>query len=172
VNQKVQETPMMRAKEVADIGLTESSKQIVVNVLNALLADEYLLYTKTRNYHWNVTGARFHDLHKFFEEQYEKLDEVIDEIAETARQFGGYATGTMAEYIQTSHLQESPGEPPDDDGMIRALLHDHESIVRNLRPAVDRIAAELKATDAADFLTGILEAHNKMAWMLRSFLTT
>ena len=52
----------------ANIGLTDEQREGVVQMLTTLLADEYLLYTKTRNYHWNVVGPQFNDLHKFFEE--------------------------------------------------------------------------------------------------------
>ena len=68
-----------------NIDLTDEQRGGVVLILNALLSDEYILYTKTRNYHWNVVGHQFHSLHKFFEEQYNALDEIIDEVAERAR---------------------------------------------------------------------------------------
>ena len=83
--------------------------------LNRLLADEHVLYTKTRNYHWNVVGPRFHSLHEFFEEVYEQLAETIDETAENVRQFGGFACGTMKEFLQFARISEQPGR-------IRALL--------------------------------------------------
>ncbi len=70
-----------------DIAIPEGARQTVVEILNTLLADEYLLYTKTRNYHWNVTGPQFNDLHKFFEAQYEELNEFVDEVAERARRW-------------------------------------------------------------------------------------
>ena len=73
------------------IGLSESNRDSVVKILNAVLSDEYVLYTKTRNYHWNVVGPQFNDLHKFFESQYEALNETIDEVAERARTLGGKA---------------------------------------------------------------------------------
>ena len=69
-----------------------------------MLADEHVLYIKTRNYHWNVRGPRFNDLHKFFEAQYEELAGIIDEVAENARQFGGVAHATMAEFIQHAEI--------------------------------------------------------------------
>ena len=67
------------------IGISESNRDSIVKILNAVLADEYVLYTKTRNYHWNVVGPQFNDLHKFFEGQYEALNEVVDDVAERAR---------------------------------------------------------------------------------------
>lgn len=80
-----------------DIGISDKNRESVVKLLNNLLADEYLLYTKMRNFHWNVKGMYFHDLHKFFESQYEVLDEIVDETAERARSLGGEAAGTMKE---------------------------------------------------------------------------
>lgn len=71
------------------IGLSEEQRECVTKILNILLSDEYVLYTKTRNYHWNVTGPQFNDLHKFFESQYGALDEIVDEVAERARSLDG-----------------------------------------------------------------------------------
>ena len=77
-----------------------------------MLSDEYLLYTKTRNYHWNVTGPQFHDLHKFFEEQYTELNEIVDEVAERARALAGWSFGTLSEFSQHSRLKEHPVSIP------------------------------------------------------------
>ncbi len=157
--------------EKVNVGLDDDKRSGIVDALNVLLADEFLLYTKTRNYHWNVMGPRFHDLHLFFEKQYEQLDEIMDDVAENARQFGGFAKGTMAEYVQASRLKESPGKHPGEDDMISDLLADHETIIRALRKDIDKADKKFDAADAADFLTGVLEEHNKMAWMLRACLS-
>jgi starvation-inducible DNA-binding protein len=154
--------------ERIEIGLDQEQRVRVVETLNKLLSDEHVLYVKTRNYHWNVTGPRFHSLHEMFEQQYEELSEIIDEVAENARQFGGFALGTMREFIENTQLDEQPGEIPDEDGMILNLRRDHEKVIQWLRGAIATAADELKADDAADFLTAVLERHNKMAWMLRA----
>src|SRR5207245_1906541 len=73
------------------LGSNGKDRAGVVKVLNALLADEYVLYTKTRNYHWNVVGPQFNDLHKFFGEQYEAIDDFVDDVAERARTLGGHS---------------------------------------------------------------------------------
>ena len=95
-----------------NIGLEAEQREGVVGLLSALLADEYVLYTKTRNYHWNVVGPQFNDLHKFFQDQYEALDDVIDEVAERARTLGGHAIGTLAEFVQLARLKEHPARIP------------------------------------------------------------
>jgi starvation-inducible DNA-binding protein len=158
------------ASEKINVGLSDEQRQGVVETLNTLLADEHVLYVKTRNYHWNVVGPRFNDLHKFFEEQYILLAEMIDETAENARQFGGVAAGTMKEFLELSRLKEHAGRLPDENGMLQDLLDDHETVIRALREDIEKADDEFEAADAADFLTAQLEAHNKMAWMLRSFL--
>jgi starvation-inducible DNA-binding protein len=151
------------------IGIADGSRSAVVTILNALLADEYLLYTKTRNYHWNVIGPQFNDLHKFFEQQYEALNEVVDDVAERARTLGGRAFGTLTEFVEHARLKEHPGQPPAAREMLADLLADHETVVRQLR---DDLETAAKQGDAGtnDFLTGLMEKHEKMAWMLRAFL--
>jgi len=167
------ETAKANSKEASimnpNIGLSEEERVAVVKILNALLADEYVLYTKTRNYHWNVLGPQFNDLHKFFEEQYTELNVVVDDVAERARSLGGWSFGTLSEFSQHARLKEHPGQHPNAREMIANLLADHETIVRQLRKDLE--AAE-KHHDMGtnDFLTGLMEKHEKMAWMLRAFL--
>lgn len=153
-----------------NIGINDTHREGVVKILNTLLADEYLLYTKTRNFHWNVVGPQFNDLHKFFEAQYEELDEAIDEVAERARKLGGHAVATLEEFSKNSRLKEHPGKYPQAREMLAALLADHEALIRHLRE--DLATAGEKHGDAGteDFLTGLMENHEKIAWMLRAFL--
>lgn len=154
----------------ATIGLKETSRSQVLVLLDLLLADEYVLYTKTRHFHWNVTGPRFNELHKFFEAQYEQLNGFIDETAERSRALGGRASGSLKEFLAKTRLKETVGRVPSADGMLGELLHDHEAVIRTLRRDVDECA---RAGDqgTADFLTGLMTAHEKMAWMLRSFVS-
>lgn len=156
--------------EKLNIGLTNDQRTGLVESLNKLLADEHVLYVKTRNYHWNVTGPRFHDLHSFLEKQYEELAEIIDEVAENARMFGGVAAGSMKEFLKLARLKEHAGEIPDENGILHDLVDDHESVIRSLREEIEQADEEFNAPEAADFLTSVLEKHNKMAWMLRSHL--
>lgn len=153
-----------------EIGLPGQTREGVGRMLNLLLADEHVLYIKTRNYHWNVTGPRFHSLHEFLEDQYTLLAEAIDEIAERARTVGVHASGTMAEFVDRARLREEPGPVPDAQTMLKNLLHDHEAVVVQLRKDVDRCDDELNDQGTADFLTGLMEKHEKQAWMLRAHL--
>lgn len=153
-----------------EIGLADRDREAVGKILSTLLADEVLLNTKTRNYHWNVVGLQFNELHKFFDAQYEELNDIIDEVAERARALGVPALGTLGEFLKAARLKETPGAPAGARTMIATLLADHESIVRALRE--DVAASQEKYGDAgtADLLTGVMEQHEKMAWMLRAFL--
>ena len=153
-----------------NIGISEKNKRAVSAILNALLADEYLLYTKTRKYHWNVTGPHFSELHKFFEAQYEEIDEAIDEVAERARALGEEAFGTLAEFLKHTSLRERPGKNPAAKGMLEDLLGDHETLIQSLRRDLEACSEKYGDMGTSDFLTGLMEQHEKMAWMIRSFL--
>lgn len=162
--------PFLKKTHGANIGLKESSRTSVLAFLDALLADEYVLYTKTRNFHWNVTGPRFSELHKFFEAQYEVIDTAIDEVAERSRHLGGRALGSMQEFLGRARLKESAAHPLKAETMLAELLQDHEALVRTLRKDVDECARH-GDQGTADFLTGLMEGHEKAAWMLRSFVS-
>ena len=153
-----------------NIGLSDQDRKGVIDVLNVLLADEYILYTTTRNYHWNVVGPQFHDLHKFFESQYDELDDVVDEVAERVRALGGKALGSLTEFLNQTRLKEHPAKSLSTLEMIKNLLMNHESIIQSLR--VDQETCGEKFHDAGtnDFLTGLMERHEKMAWMLRAMV--
>ena len=152
-----------------NIGISDGDRTKIVAILNTLLADEYVLYTRTRNYLWNVVGPQFNDLHKFFEGQYGELNAVIDDVAERARTLGGAAMATLTEFRDAARLKEQPGQYPAAEEMLANLLGDHETVIRQLRDDVDTTA---NAHDAgtSDFLTGLMERHEKMAWMLRAFM--
>ena len=152
-----------------DTGISRESLQKIANILNDDLADEYVLLTKTRNYHWNVEDPRFNDLHKFFEEQYELLSAAVDEIAERVRAVGGRTRTTLKEFINSSQIREDVGSYPNADTMLGNLLSDHETIIKTLRKNINE-CQELNDEGTANFLTDKMEAHEKMAWMLRSFL--
>lgn len=152
-----------------NIGIAEADRKAVAEILNQTLSDEFVLYAKTRNYHWNVVGPQFNDLHKFFEAQYEELDEIFDDVAERARSLGGRSYGTLAEFLKATRLKEEPGKSPSAKQMIANLLKDHESLIRSLREDSET-AAKRGDSGTNDFLVGLMEQHEKMAWMLRSFL--
>jgi starvation-inducible DNA-binding protein len=153
-----------------NIGLSAEKRAGVAQLLKTLLADEYVLYTKTRKYHWNVEGPNFHDLHVVFEEQYTEIEESIDEVAERIRQLGEYSTGSLAEFSQATRLKEDTGGSIPANQMVANLVADHESIIRSLRTDLETAKDKFDDAGNQDFMTGLMEQHEKAAWMLRARL--
>lgn len=153
-----------------NIGITDKNSQLVVDQLSRILADEYILYTKTRNAHWNVEGVDFYEKHKFFEMQYMQLEEFIDKIAERIRTLGFYTPATLASFLNLTQLTEFSREKNDSKGFIKELLMDHESVIFKLRENIHSFASDFHDLGSSDFITGLMEEHEKMAWLLRSHL--
>ncbi len=154
----------------ANIGLSQKNLASVKDILNSILADAVVLYTKTRKFHWNVSGNSFMELHKLFENQYKKLEEAIDEIAERINKLGFKTPGTMAEFLEAASLKEAPGKYPVQTEMIKELLKDHESVITTLRKSIDECDEKFSDAGTADFLTGLMLEHETMAWTLRRYL--
>ncbi|MGB3787242.1 MAG: Dps family protein [Phormidesmis sp.] len=152
------------------IGLTEEQRQGVVSLLNQDLSDEYLLVIKTKKYHWDVIGPQFRTLHELWDQHYEAISMNIDAIAERIRMLGGYPIGTANGFVESATLREHPGDLPTAEEMVKRLVSDHEQIIRNLRDHVDQSGENFHDEGTADFLTGLMEQHEEMAWMLRSFV--
>ena len=153
-----------------NIGITEKNAEHITSVLSTLLADEMTLYVKTRKFHWNVSGESFMELHKLFEGQYKLLEEYIDEVAERIGKLGSKTPGTMKEFSAAATLKESPGKYPSQKNMLQELLDDHETLSRHLRKQVEACSEKYNDAGTADFLTGIMEEHETMAWILRRYL--
>jgi starvation-inducible DNA-binding protein len=152
-----------------NLGIHNDSRKQIIGLLNLLLADETVLYLKTRNYHWNVTGMHFAALHDLFEKQYKQLETVIDDLAERIRALGGKAHGTLQEYTAHMRLKEEAGRYPSAPQMVRQLAFDHEAMIRQLRQDA-HVATEAQDDGSAGFLGDLLLRHEKMAWMTRAHL--
>jgi starvation-inducible DNA-binding protein len=150
------------------IGIEEPQRKEVADMLARLLADTYTLYLKTHKFHWNVTGAMFQPLHALFERQYQELALAVDVLAERIRALGFAAPGSYTEFTRLASIHEETELPPMLD-MIRLLLEGHETIVRKARQAFS-IAQQSNDEATMDLLTDRLQAHEKTAWILRSFL--
>ena len=153
----------------ADIGISEKNSHEVAVILNALLADEQVLYTKLRNYHWNYEGSNFSEMHAFYEGQYEQLAEIIDEVAERIRMIGHYSTGRLKDFLSITRLLEQD-YTNHQQTQLKNLLDDNETIIRQLRRDITETGDKYQDVGTADLLTGVLRQHEKMAWMIRSYL--
>jgi len=156
--------------EKLNIGLQEDQRDSVISKLKQILADQHVLYVKTRNFHWNLVGERFHSLHEFFEKQYGELEARIDQTAERIRMLGGVASGSMQEFLEHTHLKEAPGDLIEGGDSIAVLVNDYEQSIRILRDTISEVEEKQHDVGTADFLTSLLQAHEEAAWMLRSFL--
>ncbi len=151
-----------------DIGITDKQREEIARALGMLLADSYMLYLKTHNYHWNVTGMNFQSLHAMFEEQYTELAEAIDTIAEQIRSLGHFAPGSFKEFSKMTTITEEEGLP-DDKTMVKRLQVANEAVIRTARKALP--ACEEAGDEASlDLVTERIRTHSKVAWMLRSHL--
>lgn len=152
-----------------DLGLSDDAIKKSIDTLHKVLADEHVLYMRLRNYHWNVSGPQFKSLHELFEEQYDEINNEIDDIAERVRTYGGHTMGTLQEMLDNARLEETPGNYPPARDMISHLVSDHEAMVRYLRDAIEEMD-DIDNVGAEDYFTGLMQKHQNMAWMLRAHL--
>ena len=149
------------------IGISTEGRAKVGRGLGKVLADEYTLYLKTHNYHWNVKGPHFHALHNLFEEQYTELAVAVDDLAERIRALGETAPGSYRQFAQLSKLEEAPDTPPDALQMVEDLALDHEKVASTCRETLET-AEGADDEVSIDMLIGRMTVHDKAAWMLRS----
>ena len=152
-----------------NIGLSAKNLSGITTLLSAVLADAVVLYTKTRKFHWNVSGNSFMELHRLFEKQYNKLEEAIDEIAERINKLGAKTPGTMQEFLQLATLKESPGKYPGQKQMLQELLKDHEAVIVQLRKYIDDCDEKYHDKGTSDFLVDLIKEHETIAWTLRRY---
>lgn len=155
---------------IPKIGISENNLKKTTSLLNVILSDEMTLYIKTRKFHWNVAGESFMELHKLFESQYTELEAIVDAVAERINKLGEKTIGTMNEFTLLSRILEHPNKYPVQKAMMSELLSDHESLIAELRKDIDTCSQETHDAGTADLLTGIIQQHESIAWILRRYL--
>lgn len=151
-----------------DIGIDETHRKKIAEGLKVLLADTYTLYLQTHNFHWNVTGPRFRELHLMFEEQYTELSNAVDDIAERIRTLGVHAPGSYKAFARLSNIEETEDTPPADE-MVTLLTKGHEQVVKSCRGAL-KAAQEADDESTVNLVSDRMVLHEKTAWMLRSMV--
>jgi starvation-inducible DNA-binding protein len=149
-------------------GISAKDRDAIANGLSRLLADTYVLYLKTHNFHWNVEGPMFQTLHQMFMEQYTETWNAIDLVAERIRSLGHYAPGTYREYLVLARIKETAGVPKAEQ-MVKLLIEGQEAVVRTAREVLP-LAERADDQPTLDLLTQRMQVHEKNAWMLRSLL--
>ncbi len=162
-------TPVHAHVANMEIGLSPQERTSVVSMLNQSLANAYVLLVKTKKAHWDVVGPQFRSLHLLLEEQYQALSLATDELAERARMLGGHSIATMLEFIEMAEFSETREVLFNATHVVNVLVVDHEAICRSLRRTIDA-AGDAGDIGTADLLTKQIQQHEKMAWMLRSFV--
>ncbi|MDP3434516.1 MAG: ferritin-like domain-containing protein [Bacteroidota bacterium] len=152
--------------------IPDQNNEVVVTFLNLLLADEYVLYTKTRTAHWNVDGSNYFELHVFLEHQYSLLDVIIDDLAEQIRSLGYFALGSLKDFLSVAQMGEENHNYGNSAQILASLLHDHEAIISIIEHEIPPISDELKSRETAAFLAGILEKQKKSARQIKAFLSS
>ena len=149
-----------------DIGISKTNREHIAEGLKRLLADSYTLYLQTHNFHWNVTGPHFRELHLMFEEHYTELATAVDEIAERIRTLDVAAPGTYKSFAQFSSIEEVEGVPGAQE-MVSLLTKGHEQVVKTCREALGP-AQEAEDESSAGLISDRMRIHEKTAWMLRA----
>lgn len=146
------------------LGLDEKKTSNTVQELNILLADYHLYYQKLRNYHWNVIGKNFFDLHEKFEELYDDAKIKIDEIAERILTLRYQPTSNLSEYLEKANVKESKSDLSDSQ-MIKNLLDDHGTILKQMRKVIE-IAEKGGDEGTIDLIGAYIRELEKTSWML------
>jgi len=153
-----------------NIGITGQNRKAIANQLSKILADEFVLYSKILKFHWNIEGPDFHTVHLYLETLYQEQQTIVDNVAEKIRIVGHYVPATLKDYLELTHLTEETKGGNDSQSIFAELLEDYESIIIFLREEIQPISDQWKAEGISDYITGLMEQHEKTAWMLRSHL--
>lgn len=150
------------------LGFTKEERKDVVEGLNLLLANYQLHYQKLRNFHWNITGSDFFDLHVQFEKEYNAVKLQIDEIAERIRTFGATPYSNLSDYLEYSNIKEANSDLGS-DAMVKEVLADFGILLSYLIEAIEK-ADEVGDLGTSDELTKYMKRMEKRHWMFSAFL--
>ena len=137
-------------------------------LLQETLGNHGVLLFQTLNYHWNLVGREFHDYHLLFDDQYKKIFDDMDKIAERIRSVEGVALGSMKAFVAAATIKEDTASAPEPKKMIVNLLKQYEALIEHLRDSIEILDKKNKDFGTKKMLEDIIEEREKTAWMLRS----
>lgn len=150
------------------LGLKTDQLTETGNQLNQLLCNYQVYYQNLRNYHWNISGQHFFDLHEKFEELYNEAKINIDEIAERVLTLQLKPISTLSEYLANADVKELKTE--DTNEMVRSILLDHKKLIANMRDIL-KSAGDAKDEGTVDLVSGFLGSIEKKSWMLNAWFS-
>jgi starvation-inducible DNA-binding protein len=145
--------------------LSDKSVDAMARALNEVLADSLVLYFKTKNFHWHVSGPHFRDYHLMFDEQAEQIFATVDEIAERVRKIGRTTLRSMGQALKLAGLVENTADfmPPGE--MIAELIADHKKVVAKMRKA-HKLAEDIEDAATAGELETFIDGAERRLWFL------
>ena len=152
----------------ARLGFSHLETAEIVSSLNILLSAYHVHYQKLRNFHWNVVGPDFFEVHEKFEEQYNEVKLNIDEIAERIRVFDKRPISTLREYLKLSQIKEVKGSLTSTQ-MVKEILDDFE-ILLFLMSDVVKAARNINDIGTEDLINTFVKRMEKRHWMFTAFL--
>lgn len=142
--------------------------QKLVNFLNQLLSNYFVMYVKLHRYHWFVQGRHFFQLHEKFEEMYEMTAEDLDKIAERILMIDGKPLATMIKYLKEATLEEANADDKENE-MIMQLKQDYKQLIKEIREQGIPLASEQEDEPTLDMLIAIQGKLEKYVWMLTAY---
>ncbi len=149
------------------LNIKEDQLLPVVIELNTLLAEYHLYYQKLRNFHWNILGKNFFDLHQQFEEMYTDARIKIDEIAERILTLRYHPMSNLSAYLKTAKIEESTGKMQDTE-MVAEILQAHSILLKQMSSVVSK-AEEIKDEGTIDLIGAYIREMEKTSWMLNAW---
>ncbi|WP_373896084.1 Dps family protein [Virgibacillus natechei] len=141
--------------------------QRLINFLNQLVSNYFVMYVKLHRYHWFVQGRHFFQLHEMFEEMYQTFADDLDEIAERILMIDGKPLATMSKFLKETTLNEANADDKEDE-MIAQLVQDYEQIISEIKDGID-LAEEEKDEPTIDMLISLEAKLEKYVWMLKAY---
>lgn len=139
----------------------------VAKELNQLLADYHIYYQKLRNFHWNIVGKNFFELHSKFEEMYGDARVKVDEIAERILTLQYHPISRYSRYLKIAEISEESPFQTDTD-MIYILLDDHKILLKQMSRVIKK-AEEANDEGTIDLMGGYIASLEKTSWMLNAW---
>ncbi|MFY0598885.1 MAG: DNA starvation/stationary phase protection protein [Cyclobacteriaceae bacterium] len=167
MNSEIEELTKTIKRTHTKLGYTKLETAEIVDALNKLLANYSVHYQKLRNFHWNVKGGDFFDIHEKFEDQYNFAKKAIDDIAERIRVFGQTPLSTMRDYLETSEIRES-GTDLSGMEMVQEILKDYEILLEFMFNTIEE-ALDKGDSGTEDLIKGFVKQTEKNHWMLTAF---